>query len=67
MNNSKNWLWILEHFDFSNCENDIQIENEIWEIKKYNSVEISIDEIMALSELIHYRNTIKKINKLTKI
>lgn len=67
MNNKKNWLWILENFDFSNCKNYIEIENEIMKIKKYNSVEISIDEIMELSELIHFRNVFNRIHKLTKI
>lgn len=66
MNNKKNWIWILENFDFSNCENDIEIENEIWEIKKRNNVELSMDEAMCLSELINCKNIINKIHKLTK-
>ena len=66
-NNKKNWLWILENFDFTNFENDIQIEEEILKIKKYNSVNISADEAMVLSELVHCKNIFDRIHKLTKI
>ena len=66
MNNKKNWIWIIENFDFSGMENDIQIEDRIWIIKKYNDVELTKNEAMYLSELIHCRNTLNKIHKLTK-
>ena len=66
MNNKKNWIWIIENFDFSGMENDIQIEDRIWIIKKYNDVELTKNEAMYLSELINCRNTLNKIHKLTK-
>lgn len=66
MNNKKNWLWILENWDFTNYENAGEIAKKIFEIRKCNCIEISVDEVFALAELINCKNILNRIHELTK-
>lgn len=66
MNNKKNWLWILENYDFTNYENAGEIAKKIFEIRKYNNILISVDEVFALAELINYQNVCLRMYELKK-
>ena len=53
MNNKKNWIWIIENFNFSKYEDVNCVFNELDKITQKNSINMSTKEKAYLASLIY--------------